>query len=162
MGIAREIVIDRILHALFPDPKERAAAARELSRYGSERHHYEVERVRLAILRLTSQYPSKLAFYCMLACQDYQNLLVMAEYPLTSVEHPSLASNDSERYRALREREALEYQQWMERMLERSKARMDWERRFQTPSSAPHRSSRNAQNKRSNGHINEPSEPTDE
>lgn len=51
----------RILAGIWPDPAERQRAQAELSRYGTEAHEREVDRVRLAIVKLASGSVERLA-----------------------------------------------------------------------------------------------------
>src|SRR5690606_13890466 len=60
---------------------EHAGVQRELERYGDERWHAELARVRLAILELARGDATKLEACVALARTDYRDVLAWAEYP---------------------------------------------------------------------------------
>jgi len=61
--------------------KDRAAAAELLNRYGAQAYHTEIQRVRLAALRLAEGSLSKLEEVIETACSDYVEVISAAEVP---------------------------------------------------------------------------------
>ena len=97
---------------MYPDVDLRKQIQNKLNQYGSKDHHQELERVHLGILRLAYDEPEKLDIYINMACTDFRDLLVAAEYPLSS--HPyNLKKTDPERYKTLQNREIQEYDNWI-------------------------------------------------
>lgn len=62
-------------------PSEQQEAISALSQYGAEAWHPEAARVRLAALKLADGSLVQLRKYVELACLDYRDVLISAEYP---------------------------------------------------------------------------------
>lgn len=90
--------VERILDREF-QPGDRADARSWLERYGSELHHRETARVRLAILKLAGGRLDKLRSFVETAIKDYRDVLAYAEYPAYFSEDPSIVNHPD---RALR------------------------------------------------------------
>jgi hypothetical protein len=72
-------LLARKLLAPWPDASGRAAAWQALQQYGQEPHEREVDRVRLAILRLTEARPEDFAMLVAAAKRDYRDVLMWAD-----------------------------------------------------------------------------------
>ena len=83
-----------------------------LAAYGGEEFHREVPRVRLGILRLAGSDVAGVRRWTSLACLDYRDLLVEAEYRY-SFGKAELRDRDPEKYARLQRREQDEYRQWL-------------------------------------------------
>ena len=105
-------LIPRVLDKLYPDFAERSRATAILGVYGRESYQREVERVRLGILRLAGADLSALERWTALACTDYRDLLVAAEYPRTLARD---RKRDREKDAA---RERAEYDAWLASVLD--------------------------------------------
>lgn len=113
-----ETLFPKVLAALYPARDDRDAVTAVLSRYGEERHHQEAPRIHVGILRLAGSDRAKLEELTRLACEDFRDLLCMAEYPLTSgVGAWEMKKKNPEKYRALQMREQAEYDQWISGLL---------------------------------------------
>jgi hypothetical protein len=99
------------LSKLFPDAATRDQASRILSAYGREGFHREVERVHLGILKLSGTDLRAMERWTGLACDDYRDLLVEAEYRL------SFGKDGSKNYEALKKKEYEQYDAWIARVL---------------------------------------------
>jgi hypothetical protein len=108
-------LIPRVLDKLYPDFAERSRATAILGVYGRESYHSEVERVRLGILRLAGADLPDLERWTALACMDFRDLLVAAEYPRTFGRD---GVRDPEKYAALGRRERAEYDAWLASVLD--------------------------------------------
>ncbi len=104
--------VERKLAALHPDAGMRGQARDLLERYGSEDWHREVERVRLAVLRLGGGDLMAMARHLDEANRDYRDVLAAAEYPrvlrLGSPTDPASAV-----YREAVEADADDYLAWV-------------------------------------------------
>jgi hypothetical protein len=69
----------RAICNLFPD-EDPSRIVRILERYGTETYEYEVDRVRLGILKLSEGNKDKLLQMVELAKTDYRDILFSAEY----------------------------------------------------------------------------------
>jgi hypothetical protein len=69
--------VERKLAATWPSQDARATVAR----YGTEPYEYEIERVRLAILKLSEGKLTELQRMTDAAKGDYRDVLMWAEYP---------------------------------------------------------------------------------
>jgi hypothetical protein len=77
--------VTRVIRREFPNHNEDEIKAL-LARYGRRRWEAEPERVHLAILKLSDGDFEKLRMNLEIACDDYRDVLAMAEYPL-SMKH---------------------------------------------------------------------------
>ena len=100
---------------MYPDPDERRKVQAKLSRYGRESHHREVPRVQLGILKVVGTGGGDLDSMIDLACSDYRNLLVNAEYPLTfGLDHDNVPPASQQKLGA---QQRAEYQAWLRTVL---------------------------------------------
>ena len=109
--------VARKLASMWPDSAERECARAELSRYGSEAHEREAERVRLAILRLCDGQLERLADMVATAKQDYRDVLMWAEYPAEGQAlwalRPNLSAQERRRLEELRAQDRKQYREWL-------------------------------------------------
>ncbi|HEX6766213.1 MAG TPA: hypothetical protein VF103_12065 [Polyangiaceae bacterium] len=73
--------VERKLASMWPVESERALARDELRHYGTESYEREIERVRLAILKLSNGALEELRNMTAAAKRDYRDVLMWAEYP---------------------------------------------------------------------------------
>ena len=106
-------LLPRVLVRLFPDETDRAEAIHALSAYGSKEFHGEVARVHLGVLRLSGADLLQIKKYTDLACVDFRDLLVAAEYAHTFL----LPETKSTHYTSMQQKERDEYDQWLARVL---------------------------------------------
>ena len=114
-----ERLLPRVLVAMYPDPQKREYVESQLQRYGTEIYQREPARVRLGILRLVSDQPydeKELEGLIDLACGDYRDLLVGAEYPLSAAKY-DLRKTNPDRYRNLQVKEKRDYDDWLNQIL---------------------------------------------
>jgi hypothetical protein len=108
-------LVSRIVLREFADDEyERVVAL--LSKYGTEKHHFEPNRVRLSILKLANGDMFSLERQLKVACTDFRDVVAAAEMPgqyklgftgmerLTTTELNAVQSQDRKQYQAWRER----------------------------------------------------------
>jgi len=109
--------IAHVLGGMWPDPAERQRAEAELSRYGVEAHEREPDRVRLAILKLSSGRFERLAEMVVAAKADYRDVLMWAEYPAEGLAlwavRPDLSADERAELGKLRADDREQYQEWL-------------------------------------------------
>jgi len=103
--------LPRILEKMFPDPEDRDLVAEIMGNFGHEDYHREMDRVKMAILKLSGRSPERVRYYTLMACRDYRDVLSAAEYP-NQVGKYYLREKDPSRYAALVEEDELQYQSW--------------------------------------------------
>jgi hypothetical protein len=82
--------------------------------YGTEPHEREVDRVRMAIVKLVSEYGlDRLEEYVEIAKRDYRDVLMGAEYPGQAQAQVDLADDERERLAAA---DKQQYNDWLERV----------------------------------------------
>ena len=109
-------LLPQVLEAMYPDASVRRKIIGQLSAYGMESYHREIPRVQLGILKLAWTQPSKLDAFIELACQDYRDLLCVAEYPLSSRDY-RLKDQDPDKYKEYQLEETARYDAWLELVL---------------------------------------------
>lgn len=109
-------LLPQVFSRLFPDAATREQATRILSAYGQDSFHLEVERVRLGILKLSGADLSALERWTALACDDFRDLLVEAEYRL-SFGKDRLRATNPQKYEALEKKEREQYDAWIAKVL---------------------------------------------
>ena len=109
-------LLPQVLSKLFRDASTREQALRILSSYGRESFHREVERVHLGILKLSGADLAAVEGWTGLACNDYRDLLIEAEYRL-SFGKDRLKEANPQAYEALERKEREEYDAWVARVL---------------------------------------------
>ena len=109
-------LLPKVLNKLFPDVSIRQEVIGILSSYGHEDFHREVDRVRLGILKLSGADLAEIKRWTNVACSDFRDLLVDAEYPLT-FSKDRLKENDPEKYANLEKKERDQYDQWLSNIL---------------------------------------------
>src|SRR5687768_4581170 len=72
--------VDRVVGRDYP-PEQRSEVLATLQRYGNEEWHREVDRVRLAALKLAAGSLTALRSHVEIAQIDYRDVLAAAEYP---------------------------------------------------------------------------------
>jgi hypothetical protein len=91
-------------------------ATKILSSYGRESFHLEVDRVHLGILKLSGADLEGVDRWTQLACHDFRDLLIEAEYRLSFGKDRLKAANP-EKYEALEKKEQEQYDAWIARVL---------------------------------------------
>jgi hypothetical protein len=109
-------LLPQVLSKLFPDAATRDQATRILSAYGRESFHREMERVHLGILKLSGTDLSAIEKWTQLACDDFRDLLVEAEYRLSFGKDRLRATNPL-KYEALKKKESEQYDAWIVEVL---------------------------------------------
>jgi hypothetical protein len=102
--IDHSAVLPKVLKKLFPDPRLREKVAAILRAYGRQDYHREAPRVHLGILRLSGSDVESIRKWTSLACLDYRDLLVAAEYR-RSFGKDKLKDRDPEKYARLERKE---------------------------------------------------------
>jgi len=108
--------LPKVLEKLFPDPLLRGSVVAILGAYGRKDNHREAPRVHLGILRLSGSDVESIKSWTSLACSDYRDLLVEAEYR-RSFGKDKLKERDPEKYAGLEQKERDEYRQWLAKVL---------------------------------------------
>lgn len=109
-------LLPQVFSKLFPDAATRAQATKLLSAYGRESFHREVERVHLGILKLSGADLPAIERWTQLACDDFRDLLIEAEYRLSFGKDRLKAANPRE-YEALKKKEREQYDAWIAKVL---------------------------------------------
>lgn len=94
-----------------------AVVQQTLEAYGKESWRREVNRVRLAVLKLGNGHLEHLSSAVRFACIDYRDVLYWAELPRYSAEL-KLGQADEEKRKALLEEDAKQLREWFEKGLE--------------------------------------------
>ena len=110
------VLLPRVLARLFPEPTLRREVLDILEVYGREDFHQEVERVRLGVLRISGTDLGKIQQNTNLACSDFRDLLVAAEYPLT-FNQDRLRKDDAAEYAKIEQQEREKYEAWLAQVL---------------------------------------------
>jgi hypothetical protein len=116
VNIDHSSFLPQVLVKLFPDAAMRDQVTGILGRYGREDFHLEVDRVHLGILRLSGSDLTKIERWTAVACSDFRELLVEAEYSHT-FNKGRLKEKDPAKYAKLERKEQDEYRQWLVRVL---------------------------------------------
>lgn len=104
-------LLPRLLDKMFPSREERDLVVEILGQYGHQGFHRELDRVRMAVLKLAGRSPERIRYYTLMACRDYRDVLAAAEYPHQMGQY-NLRDKDPERYRALVEEDQRQYREW--------------------------------------------------
>lgn len=104
--------LERKLVALYPDEANRSEAGGLLEIYGDESWHREVDRVRLAILKLAGGDLAQVARYVDEANRDFRDVIAMAEYP-AYMRLPPGGNPRSAAYRQAVDADAEQYLAWV-------------------------------------------------
>ena len=110
------LLLPQVVNKLFPDTATREQATRILSSYGPKSFHLEVERVHLGILKLSGADLSAIEQWTALACDDFRDLLIEAEYRL-SFGKDRLRETNPQAYEALEKKERAQYDAWIAKVL---------------------------------------------
>lgn len=109
-------LLPKVLEKLFPQQELRETVIGILGEYGSREFHREIPRVHLGILRLAGSDVESVKSWTSLACLDWRDLLVEAEYR-HSFGKDRLRDRDPEKYAKLERKEQDEYRQWLVKLL---------------------------------------------
>jgi hypothetical protein len=104
-------ILPRIIEKMFPREEDQDLVVNILGQYGHEGFHPEVDRVRMAILKLAGKSPERVRYYTLMACRDYRDVLSAAEYPSLMVDF-NLRKKDPDRYDELIIEDLRQYQEW--------------------------------------------------
>lgn len=104
--------LERKLTELFPNDGLRNAARAALSRYGRQNWHAEIDRVRLAILKLAGGDLTAIDKGVDAADVDYRDTLASAEYPAYSLLRPGIDPLEPEAQSAI-ESDRRQYLEWI-------------------------------------------------
>jgi len=108
--------LPKVLEKLFPEAALRESVVAILGAYGREDYHLEAPRVHMGILRLSGNDVEHVKRWTSLACSDFRDLLVEAEYR-HSFGKDKLEERDPAKYSKLERKERDEHRQWLERVL---------------------------------------------
>ena len=107
----------RRVEAMWPEGPERRQVCDALATYGVESYEREVERVRLAILKLGNGDPAETETMVVAAKRDYRDVLMWAEYPEEGRATWSWRLDKTEaqklRLEEIRERDRKQYKEWL-------------------------------------------------
>ena len=106
-----EAVLQRKLATLYPDLVIRNEVSDVLASYGVEKREQEPLRIRLAVLKLSSDDVEKIKTNITYAKQDFREVLVWAEYRRQSGKW---SMRDSPKKRKIIAAGRAEYEQWLE------------------------------------------------
>jgi hypothetical protein len=109
-------LLPQVLSKLFPDASVREHVTSVLSSYGRKEFHLELARMHLGILKLSGPDPAAIEQWTGLACNDFWDLLIEAEYRLTFGKD-RLRAQDPKKYEALEKKEREQYDAWIARVL---------------------------------------------
>ena len=105
-------ILQHKLVCLFPDSDARNSIQQELARYGLEEYEREIDRVRLAILKVAGVSPAQVREWVEIAKRDYRDVLAAAEYP-NQLTNPTWQMTPAER-QALSAEDLRQYLDWLE------------------------------------------------
>lgn len=106
--------VERVIRRDF-SPAEFDAVMEVLREYGPESWHREVDRVRLAILKLSGGNRAKLRENTDTAKQDYRDVLAYAEYPGYFIQVPVSGQVSTETVQTVINQDWEQYQEWLNR-----------------------------------------------
>jgi hypothetical protein len=116
---ALEPDVERKLAYVWPLVADQIAARALLLTYGSANGERELERVRLAIIKLSGGVLAELATMTTAAKSDYRNVLMWAEYPeecrATWASRFDLTDSERQQLAAIRARDRKQYEDWRNR-----------------------------------------------
>ena len=111
--------VERKLAAFWSSDQEQANVRAALARYGTESYEREIERVRMAIVKLSGGVLSELLRLTDAAKLDYRDVIMWAEYPEEAKARSSSAPNTSEEQQreleAIRARDRAQLEAWRPR-----------------------------------------------
>ena len=116
MNIDHSSFLPKVLAKLFPDAATREQVTGILGKYGRDDFHLEVDRVHLGILRLSGSDVTKIERWTAVACSDFRELLVDAEYRHT-FRKDRLKEKDPDKYAKLERKEQDEDRLWWVKVL---------------------------------------------
>ena len=108
--------LPKVLEKLFPQQELRETVIGILGEYGRKEFHLEIPRVHLGILKLAGSDVESVKRWTSLACLDWRDLLIEAEYRY-SFGKDKLRDRDPEEYAKLERKEQNEYRQWLVKLL---------------------------------------------
>ena len=111
--------VERKLASVWPLVADQVAARALLLTYGGANHENDVERVRLAIIKLSGGALDELATMTTAAKSDYRDVLMWAEYPeesrATWAFRTDLTESERGQLAAIRARDRKQYEDWRRR-----------------------------------------------
>ena len=114
MAVGQDIL--QIVEATWQSDGERLSAQGHLESYGLEHHEREVERVQLAILKLSEGRLERIPELVAAAKRDYRDILMWAEYPEDGralwAARPNLSPREQAELESIRERDKEQYSRW--------------------------------------------------
>ena len=105
-----QAILKRRLKALFPGKRVRQEVSTILEGYGAEDYEREADRVRLAILKLSTDEIESIQEHTEMAKQDYRDVLAWAEYPGQS---KNWSMPDGAKKQKLVNADKEEYENWL-------------------------------------------------
>lgn len=113
---AIEADVERRVRAAWPLAEDQEAARALLLTYGAARGEQEIERVRLAIVKLSGGALDELAAMTAAAKADYRDVLMWAEYPEESgaawARGFNLSQSERQELMEIRARDRKQYDDW--------------------------------------------------
>lgn len=104
---------------LWSDAVERRRVGEALATYGVQHYEREVDRVRLAILKLSDGNSEQALAMVAAAKRDYRDVLMWAEYPEQSLAPPapnrSLTQAERNHLEQIRRRDRKQYVEWLKK-----------------------------------------------
>jgi hypothetical protein len=111
VNTSRDIVLKK-LSECFPNPAAASKALAILDTYGTESWHREVNRVHLALLKVSGGNLEDLRLHVRAAQSDYRDTLVAAEFAQEWQAPPEASPTE---LAAIRKRDRDEYEAWLRR-----------------------------------------------
>lgn len=111
--------VARRVDLLWSDPVERRRVSEALATYGVQGYEREVDRVQLAILKLSEGNSDRALEMVTVAKRDYRDVLMWAEYPEQSLTLPtsnrSATKAEINKLEQLRRRDRKQYLEWLKK-----------------------------------------------
>jgi hypothetical protein len=116
---ALELSVERKLATVWPLVADQVAARLLLLTYGSANGEQEVERVRMAVIKLSGGALDELTTMTTAAKSDYRDVLMWAEYPeesrATWASRSDLTNSERQELAGIHARDRKQYEDWRNR-----------------------------------------------